>query len=362
MRWVSLKFVKPRMRLAKTIFSSDGRILLAAGIELNERYIQRLRELGISGAYVEDGITDDILIEDIVSDKTRIEAMHSIRNIMEEIDIEKCVDEEAKERIKIDVARDTVSKILDDLSLNRELIVSLLDLRTYNDYTFAHSVNVTILSLVLGTALSLNELEIKDLGVGTLLHDIGMARIPKKIYLKSGPLTRGEYEIIKEHPKIGFELLKWNRDISLIAAHIAYQHHEKMNGSGYPRGLSGEKIHRFAQIVMVADVYDALTSDRNYRKRILPHEAVEYLMGGAGTFFSLKVVEAFVRHVAIYPVGVMVRLNSGERGVIAKINKPLLARPLIKIIYDKNGNLLKKSKIVDLSKEFTLSIVEVLEG
>ena len=94
----------------------------------------------------------------------------------------------------------------------------------------------------------------------------------------------------------------------------------------------------------------------------MPHEAVEYLMGGAGTLFSLKVVEAFVRHVAIYPVGVMVRLNTGEKGVIAKINKPLLARPVIKIIYDKDGNLLEKPKVIDLSKEFTLSIVEVLEG
>ncbi len=362
MRWVSLRFVKPHMRLAKTIFSSDGRVLLAAGVELNERYIQRLKELGIHGAYIEDGITEDIVVEDVISDRTRIEAIHTIRNIMEEIDIEKCVDEEAKKRVKIDIARNTVSKILDDLSLNRDLIVSLLDLRTYNDYTFAHSVNVTILSLVLGVALSLNELEIKDLGIGSLLHDIGMARIPKKIYLKPGPLTKREYETVKEHTKIGFELLRWNQDISLVAAHMAYQHHERMNGTGYPRGLSGERIHRFAQIAMVADVYDALTSERSYRKRVLPHEAVEYLMGGAGTLFSLRVVEAFVKHVAIYPIGVMVRLNTGEKGVVARINKPLLARPVIKIIQDREGNPLKQPKVVDLSKEFTLSIVEVLEG
>ncbi len=350
------------MRLAKSIFASDGRVLLAAGAELNERYINRLMELGINGAYIEDGITEDVLVEDVISDRTRLEAIHTIRSIMEDIDLEKCVDEEAKKRVRIDLARNTVSKILDDLSLNRDLIVSLLDLRTYNDYTFSHSVNVTILTLVLGVALSLNELEIRDLGIGALLHDIGMARIPKKIYLKPGPLTKREYEIIKEHPKIGFDLLKWNQDISLVAAHIAYQHHERMNGSGYPRGLLGERIHRFAQIAMVADVYDALTSDRSYRKRVLPHEAVEYLMGGAGTLFSLKVVEVFVKHVAIYPIGVMVRLNTGEKGVVAKINKPLLARPVIKIIYDKDGNLLKKPKMADLSKEFTLSIVEVLEG
>ncbi len=350
------------MRLAKSIFGSDGRVLLAAGTELNERFINRLIELGINGAYIEDGITEDVLVEDVISDRTRLEAIHTIRSIMEDIDLEKCVDEEAREKVKVDLARSAVSKILDDLSLNRDLIVSLLDLRTYNDYTFSHSVNVTILSLVLGVALSLNELEIRDLGIGALLHDIGMARIPKKMYLKPGPLTKREYEIIKEHPKIGFDLLKWNQDISLVAAHIAYQHHERMNGSGYPRGLPGERIHRFAQIAMVADVYDALTSDRSYRKRVLPHEAVEYLMGGAGTLFSLKVVEVFVKHVAIYPIGVMVRLNTGEKGVVAKINKPLLARPVVKIIYDKDGNLLKEPKMVDLSKEFTLSIVEVLEG
>ncbi len=362
MRWISLRFAKPHMRLAKSIFGSDGRVLLAAGIELNERYIARLRELGINGAYIEDGITEDIVVEDVISDRTRLEAIHTIRNIMEEIDIEKCMDEEAKERVKVDLARSAVSKILDDLSLNRDLIVSLLDLRTYNDYTFAHSVNVTILSLVLGVALSLNELEIKDLGIGALLHDVGMARIPKKIYLKPGPLSKREYEVVKEHPKIGFELLRWNQDISLVAAHIAYQHHERMNGSGYPRGIRGDRIHRFAQIAMVADVYDALTSDRSYRKRVLPHEAVEYLMGGAGTLFSLKVVEAFVKHVAIYPIGVMVKLNTGERGVVAKINKPLLARPVIKIIQDIEGNLLDNPRMVDLSKEYTLSIIEVLEG
>ncbi len=362
MRWVSLKFVKPHMRLAKSIYASDGRVLLAAGVELNERFIQRLRELGINGAYIEDGITEDIVVEDVISDKTRLEAIHTIRSIMEEIDIEKCIDEEGREKVKVDLARGAVSKILDDLSLNRDLIVSLLDLRSYNDYTFAHSVNVTILSLVLGIALSLNELEIKDLGIGALLHDVGMARIPKKIYLKPGPLTKREYEIIRDHPRIGFDLLRWNQDISLVAAHVAYQHHERMNGTGYPRKLEGDRIHRFAQITMVADVYDALTSDRVYRKRVLPHEAVEYLMGGAGTLFSLRVVEAFVKHVAIYPIGVMIRLNTGDKGVVAKINKPLLARPVVKIIQDRDGNPLKDPKLVDLSKEFTLSIVEVLEG
>ena len=362
MRWISLKFAKPNMRLVRSIYASDGRILLAAGIEFTKRYINRLRELGISGAYIEDGITEDIMVNDVISDRTRLNAIHTIRNIMEDIDIEKCVDEEVKDRLNIDMARNSVSKILDDLSFNRELIISLLDLRTYNDYTFAHSVNVTILSLVLGTALSLNEAEIKDLGIGTLLHDIGMARVPKKVYLKSGPLSKEEFDLVKNHTKIGYELLKWNRDMSLVSAHIAYQHHERMNGLGYPRKLSGEKIHRFAQIVMVADVYDALTSDRTYRKRVLPHEAVEFLMGGAGTLFSLRVVEAFVKHVAIYPVGVIVKLNNGEKGVVSKVNKPLLARPVIKIIYDRENKILNNPYKIDLSKEFTISITEVLEG
>lgn len=147
--------------------------------------------------------------------------------------------------------------------------------------------------------------------MGSLLHDIGKMMIPPEILHKPGRLTDEEFDIIKNHAKYGFDILRKQGDVPLLSAHCALQHHEKWNGGGYPRGLAGEEIHPYARALAVGDVFDALTTHRVYRRAMLPHEAMEIIYADTNSHFEQSVVETFRRTVAIYPVGVTVKLNSG---------------------------------------------------
>jgi HD-GYP domain-containing protein (c-di-GMP phosphodiesterase class II) len=169
-----------------------------------------------------------------------------------------------------------------------------------------------------GISLEYDELKLRDLGVGALLHDIGKIEIDPEILNKSGRLLPEEAVEIKGHPIKGFEILRKNPDISLISAHCAYQHHERFDGSGYPRRLNGEQIHEFAHIVAIADVYDALTSDVSYRRAVPVYEAIAIILKASGTLFDENLVNYFIENIAIYPIGTVVRLNTNQIGVVVR--------------------------------------------
>jgi len=201
-----------------------------------------------------------------------------------------------------------------------------------DNYTYEHSLNVAVLSVILGLELNLNKNELYNLCLGGLLHDIGKAFIPKELLLKESNLTDEEYTLMKSHAVKGYEYIKGNFQISAFVKVITLQHHERIDGTGYPAGLKGDKINKLAKIVSIADVYDAITSDRPYKKADPPSEAIEFIMGSAGRFFDFHMAKAFLRRIVPYPVGTLVKLSNGQIGIVDEINESFLLRPKIRII------------------------------
>ena len=194
-----------------------------------------------------------------------------------------------------------------------------------------------------------------------MLHDIGKLCIPQEIIKKPSQLTLNEFEIIKKHTVFGYEILKKSGKVNLVSAYIAFGHHERYDGSGYPLQLKNDNIQLCARIVAVADVYDALTSDRVYRKKLKPNEVYEYITSLGANHFDPRVIENFVKYVTIYPVGTGVLLNSKERGLVIKDNRCMPTRPVVRIVYDDRMNRNKNLREIDLSEQTNVFIVDGCE-
>lgn len=351
MRRIPIDHAKPGMINARHIYSAEGRTLLAAGIALNEYYISRLKELGVHSLYIRDETTEDLNIPEVVSERTRLETVKTVRQIFHSL--------ESNRNINTRAVRTAVDNILDEILTNTDILVQLSDIRSYDDYNFYHSVNVCILSLMTGVSLGMNTLQLRDLGVGALLHDVGKIKVPESILNKPGPLTPSEFEEVKKHTIYGFDILRQYPDISLLSSHVAFQHHERIDGSGYPRGLKESEIHEYARIVAVTDVYDALLADRVYRKALIPYQAIQIITRGTYTFFDPRIVGAFLENIAIYPVGSLVQLNTGDIGFVVDVNKKSPHKPVIRRLLDHHGQKVKAPQEIDLDKLHTVYIVKV---
>ncbi|WP_102273970.1 HD-GYP domain-containing protein [Cytobacillus massiliigabonensis] len=356
MRLVTTSSVEAGTILAKTIYNETGQILLSEGVELKESMIQRLNSLGISYIFIKDIQTEDIEYKGTLTDPVRRKAIQTINSTFLEIQKDSSISnsfvvEKASRRLS-----ELIRFLMTELGDNKDLLNLLSDAYSYDNYIFTHSLNVTLYSLALGLELKLTPKELETLGLGAIFHDIGKLKVPLDVLLKPGKLTEEEYIAIKEHAETGFQILRKVQTIPLLVAHCAYQHHERINGSGYPRGLTGKDIHFFGKIIAVADVFDAVTSNRVYRKAMLPHEGLEILYAGSGTLFEQQIVEAFRLAVAIYPVGITVELNDGRKGIVTGQNIGLGDRPIIRIM-EHNGEQVPPYEL-DLKVELNVVITE----
>ena len=231
-------------------------------------------------------------------------------------------------------------------------MVNIIDLRTYDDYTYSHSLNVAVLSILMGNVLGMSQEMLFSLAMGALLHDTGKMFIDKKILNKPGKLTYEEFEEIKKHSELGFEYLCKNIDIPEESKVSVLHHHEQYNGGGYPNNLANTNIHIFGRIICVADVYDALTSDRPYRQALLPSDAIEYIMTEYNKKFDPVVIEALTKKVAPYPVGTCIKLSTGDIGIVVKNYKSTSLRPLVRLI----ANNKITNSYIDLSHMSSLNI------
>lgn len=286
MRFVPINSVKEGSLLAKTIFDKEGRILLAEGIKLTESLLKRVKANNIYSLYIHDEYSQNE-IEDIIKPELRQRSIKLIKetfsNFTNGVSPNSYISKKQAVAIKYEYTQSinqVVKLILDEVLSKKNIFVSLVDIKSMDNYTYEHSVNVTILSLIIGIELNLNRDQLFDLAVGAMLHDLGKTLVPIEILSKTGVLQANEYEMVKSHTTKGYEFLKDNIDISGIARMIVLQHHERIDGKGYPLEIKGSEINNHAKIVTIADVYDALTSDRPFRRAMSPNEALEYLMGG----------------------------------------------------------------------------------
>lgn len=353
MRRFSTRYLQPGMTVARTIYNSNGKVLLAAGIIINSKYIRRLIDLGVASVYIKDGLFDGLdKIPDVLSEQSRLETTQLVKDSFVAL--------ETNRKINIKAVRKKVDGIIDELLANRDVLFHLTDIKSYDDYTFFHSVNVCILSLMTAITLGYDQLKLKELGIGALLHDIGKTRINKNILIKPGELDSEEYGLIRQHPEYGYEILRTYDDVPLLSAHVSLQHHERWDGKGYPRGLAGEQIHEYARIAAVADVYDALLADRPYRPAYSVNQAVTIISRMSNTYFQPRTVAALISNIAVFPIGSVVMLSSGQMGVVVDVNKETPTRPIIKVMFDQYGNSIPNPHEVNLTCLHTVFISKVL--
>jgi HD-GYP domain-containing protein (c-di-GMP phosphodiesterase class II) len=360
MRLKSIDAVNEGELLAKPILLENGSVLVGIGVKLTAGLIKRMKELGIDRVYVEDELTSDIEPEDVISEETRQEAVAEVHKAMMQIVDGTLLKSRAADRDIGSTFRNVFNKILQDLSRRKNVMVNLVSLHTTDGYLFHHAVNVAILAGIVGLSKGYNQQQLEELGVGALLFDVGMTRIPPEVRDKKGEYTAEERLEMQRHTEIGFDLLRSRFDISLLSAHCALQHHERFDGLGYPRGLKGNEIHEYAQIIAIADVYDALTSVRPYRNRHKPSEAIEYLYGNGNAQFNLDLVKRFCEHVCIYPVSTTVMLNTGQIGVISANHPGAVQRPTVRVLREPDGRAVSAPYELDLRKELNVTIISSL--
>lgn len=363
MRLIPIECVRSGSYLGKTIYDNEGRILLKAGALLSQNIIRSIRNLNIFSIYVIDEYSD-IEIEDIVKPELRQKSVSLLKktftNIERIANLNTGNDTKTKDSLlkKNEAYFQSIYEIseelLQNILSNKNVLVSLVDIKSMDNYTYQHSVNVAILSLVLGISLRLSKKDLITLCIGALIHDIGKIFIPKEIITKEGPLTFDEYELIKSHPKKGYDYLHNEYSIKTASKLIVLQHHERVDGYGYPNNLKAHQINELSKIVAIADVYDALTSDRSYRRALCPNEALEYIMANADTMFDFKLVDTFAKTIVPFPSGTIVKLSNGDIGIVQEthINFPL--RPNVKIVKSKDSK--KEGSLVRLIDELSLVI------
>ncbi|MBL8028513.1 MAG: HD-GYP domain-containing protein [Fibrobacteres bacterium] len=390
---LSIEDIQPGMALGKSIYSATGDLLLAAGFTLDEKYIQRLKTLGYAGLYVQEHGTENIIPEAMINEQLALQTNKALREsstivqaalktkseTKEEMDRVLQDTERFKNIILVDKMKSIVDDIITSLLSQQDVLININSIRGKDTHLFQHNLDVTIMSIMLANRLKLNKNEVAEIAMGAMMHDLGMVIIPESIRDKGKRLTFQEFTILKEHPTYGYTILKENPRISPVSAHIAYQHHERQDGAGYPRGLHGENslpsqkkltqsagtIHRYADIVAVADAYDTLVAPRNSHEAKSPEEAIRVLIRSAGTQLNKHVVDALVTLTPAFPVGSIVSIVDapkellGCKGVVSKVNQQQLDKPEILVLFNKDGQKIKPF-VIDLCRFEMVKIQFVL--
>lgn len=356
MVFVRTEELLPGMCLARDIHfydpSSNAAQALKTGQKLSDVQITQLTAAALDGAYI-DTIRSEVRVISSINQAIRKEAISNIHNLADNfIDSSKGVQKSDVEAIGV-----TTQELIDSLSSQKDILINIADIKMYDDYTFHHSLSVSIMSIAIGMELGLTNNMLNELGLAGLLHDIGKVAIPIEIINKPGKLTSDEFNTVKMHPVHAANHLKERNLVNDNIYRGIVGHHEKLDGSGYPNHLKGDEIHPYSRILAVADVYDALTSNRPYRIPSPPNEAIEFIMGGMGTHFDDRVVRAFLRKVAPYPAGSKVKLSNGEIAFVMKNYPDQPLRPLVVV----EGTNTMYDLSWDLSS-LNIVISELLEG
>lgn len=369
---VPIDNVTEGMVLAKDVASTSARdykTLLMKGTTITSDMITLLKSKGIKNITVKGEDTHEAepkSVQQPLENISRAEAAELIKNqhigralselnsVFEHNGEIKELSQKAIEQVD-SIADDILVDIGNDSSyLGNQMIA----LQNYDDYTYKHCLRVAMLSTSIANELHMAQGDIKEVIVAALLHDIGKSNIDHEIIVKPGKLTDDEFEKIKQHPYIGYQILKNTGGYSANVMSGVLFHQEKFDGTGYPTGLAGKKIPLIARILTVADVFDALTSNRPYRRPWSVAETEEYMLGGCGIHFDYDVTAAFLRSFNPYPVGTMVSLSDGRHGVVISHNSNVL-RPVVRI----HG--VGAGEEIDLSNDFrflSLMITGIYSG
>jgi HD-GYP domain-containing protein (c-di-GMP phosphodiesterase class II) len=383
----SLKDVSEGMILGRSIFSPNGTLLVAAGFRITEQIIARLKHLQYNSVYINDKGTEGIIPEDIVNEQVRCEAEIDIANLQNKASSIIEIREESADKISRiledksglfkeiqfgPVFKRHVGNIVESLLSSNVSILNLSAIKTMSGYAYQHALNTAVISLYLGMQFNYTRYELEELGIGALLMDTGMIAIPKKILEKEGKLSQEEFLIMREHPNYGFVILQNAPNQIIVPRSMALQHHERQDGTGYPRAIRGTNeeplkrdvtkmqqglMHRYAEIMAAADAYDAMTTTRPYAAAKSPAEAIKELIKVSGTQLNRRVIEKLVRSIPVFPKGCRIEVISsinpeliGCQGVVAEVRSANLYKPVVLLMKNKRGVLISPPQVFDLAK------------
>ncbi|MGC8771090.1 MAG: HD-GYP domain-containing protein [Brevinematia bacterium] len=359
---IDVKFLKEGMILSGILYSEDGRLLWPARKPLTFTFIFNLKTNKTKFVYYSPPKFKEssATVENMFSTETLSFAVEAIEEISHEIKFGKLS--------SMNIAKLSIERFFHEMESFHDRFLNLMVLKHYDQYTYYHSINVGILSMYLTRKLGYNHLYTQDMGMAGFLHDIGKIKIPSKILNKDGPLTLEEFQIMKKHPVYAYEIIKNDPSISSFVKKAVLFHHERWNGTGYPLKLKEEAIGNFASIVAVADVYDALTTSRPYKKALSLNDTLIYILRKSDIYFNPYVANRFVNEMArmnkiasFYPVGAYVLLNTGETGYITKKDSEYTLRPEMLILKNFQGKPLRTPIQVDLKKDASRYIKKLIE-
>ncbi|MGD8573230.1 MAG: HD-GYP domain-containing protein [Gammaproteobacteria bacterium] len=254
-------------------------------------------------------------------------------------------------QVNIREAKSLVSSLAKDIVENPTALMWLTQLKDRDEYTSIHSLNVCILALFFGRSLQLDNGQLNELGLGALMHDIGKLRVPLEILNKPGRLTDEEFDIMKQHAAHGYELLKTRSELTQASLDVIQHHHERIDGNGYPFGLVDEQIGLYSKIVKIVDVYDAVTSKRVYQAEVPPYHALNCIYSDRNSAFDESLVQQFLKHMGIYPVGSTVELSTGEIGVVTTVNEKRHLTPTLLLVLDPDKQPMNQCRYINLAND-----------
>lgn len=338
-RFIHTRQLKPGMKIDQSVVDRLGRNLVARGSILDEYVIDSLLKLGVTSVYIQEGTlepeeekipispaaqknieklhTDD-RSKVTLSNSVRERIAHGIQYIYNNTESENLAN-----------ATDSIANdLLAAIDSNNAIAIDINALKTSDEYTFKHSVDVATIAMIVAKQQKLSRKEIYEIGVAGLLHDIGKTKVPPEILNKPGRLNDSEFAIMKQHSVFGFRMLEGRSEFNQVILYAVLQHHEKINGTGYPVGVSKQQITPFAKILSVADIYDALVTERPYKPAYSQHDAVEMIMSMTNEL-DMTAMRSFLESMILYPVDSIVKLSNGEKAKVVKNNSHYILRPTV---------------------------------
>lgn len=327
-RYISSRMLQEGMVIDQSILDSTGRILVARKTVLDDYIINSLRKLNITGVYIREGEEEQEIETKNISPAT----LKTIEREMKNDRVKVTLSESVKERVAtgmqfmfnnpkdaemMNAANSISGELMKAISQNDAIAVDISALKVSDEYTFKHSVDVASIAMIMAKQCNMSDKSVYQIGLAGLLHDLGKSEIPNEILNKPGRLTDEEFAVIKKHPIYGYNLIKDKTELSPEILLGVLQHHEKINGKGYPMGVTDNKLTPFARLLSIADIYDALVTERPYKKGFTPRDSVEMIMAMTGEL-DIKFIKVFMESVILYPVDSYVKLSNGELGKVVE--------------------------------------------
>lgn len=355
MIFVQTNQLKPGMIVGQSVLSNSSVIpLLLTEQKLTIRNIRKLRELNVPGIYIKTKYSEDIIAQGFVDPILKQRITSDLKSVCRSF-----VSKSAITSCMANTLLDVSNSLMDHILSKDEYVLNMVEIKTFDNYTYSHSINVATLATLIGIQLGYSRVSLQELTSAGLMHDFGKLDVPISIINKPSSLTTEEFSIVKKHPTYAVNKLKDSMKISLTVLDGIASHHEKYDGSGYPNGLLGANIPLCGRILAVADVYDALTTARSYRPAWQTKETLDFMASNSGTHFDPDILNAFFRTISVYPVGTMVKLTDDSIALVIKNTPGCMLDPIVRILSSKK---LTSGEEINLAKVDNLHIIKSIDA